>query len=84
MNWALWNQDLENKLETDSREIVKFKNPNNLRNSLFNIVSGITKLKCVCERFTSIFPKNWGYDGGCGGSHEELSWCIFQHYRYHI
>ena len=50
INWELWKQDLENKLETDSREIVRFKNPNNLWNYFVNAVDGITKIHGVMKK----------------------------------
>ena len=50
VNWEHWKQDLENKLETDSREIIRFKNPSNLWNYFVKAVNDTTKIHGVMKK----------------------------------
>ena len=50
VDWGHWKEDLESKLETDHREILRFKNPKNLWNYFKNTVNDITKKHGVMKK----------------------------------
>ena len=50
VNWEMWREDLEKKLETDSSDIIRNKNPKDLWNYFVSTVSDITKKHGVMKK----------------------------------